>query len=122
LALKFYKLLTVAGLLLAASACTINPLKKYAGTFCTNLLTGDECFYLHEDGTGLIDDERTGQSVKIYWELMDDNKILYTADGTPNGSTITFSEDASEFVGRGSVFQIPVPLTYKKQEEAAHNE
>ena len=114
--MKFYKLLTVAGVLLTASACTISPLKKYAGIFCTNLINKEECFYFYEDGTGLVDDGNI--SLRIQWELIDENKVFFTAEGTPRGSIVTFSEDQSEFVGRGSFFQLQIPLTYKKQENA----
>ena len=100
---------------MAASACTPNPLKKYAGTFCTNSPIVDECFYLYEDGTGVVDDEGRGISGRVYWELIDNAKALITADTTSVGKTITFSEDGNEFLGTGSIFQFQMPLTYKKQ-------
>ena len=114
--MRFYKLLTVAGVLLTASACTISPFKKYAGIFCNRLGNLEECFYFYEDGTGLVDDGNI--SLRIQWELIDENKVFWTADGTGRGSIVTFSEDRSEFVGRGSFFQFQIPLTYKKQENA----
>lgn len=118
--MNFYKLLTVTGLLLGASACTINPLKKYAGIFCNNIYNNEECFYFYEDGTGLVDDGNI--SLRIEWELIGENKVFWTAYGTPKGSVVTFSEDRSEFVGRGSFFQFQIPLTYEKQDNAAPKE
>ena len=114
--MKLYKLLVTTGVLLAASACTPNPFKKYAGTFCTSLINNEECFYFYEDGTGIADDGK--KSLRIEWELIGENKVFWTVYGASNGSIVTFSEDRSEFVGRGSFFQFQIPLTYKKQEDA----
>ena len=101
------------GVLLAASACTPNPFKKYAGTFCNKVFNQEECFYLYEDGTGIADDGKN--SLRIEWELIGENKVFWTVYGTPKGSILTFSEDRSEFTGTGSLFQFQVPLTFKKQ-------
>ena len=101
LALKFYKLLAVAGILLFTSSCAVNPLRKHAGTYCIDLDKSGVvwgCFYLKENGRGSMDSFMG--SANIEWELLSKNRIKIVNAFTGNGMSLILSNDGSKLIYR----------------------
>ena len=102
---------------MAASACTPNPLKEHAGTYCiesnSDALWG--CFYLKENGRGSVDSFMG--SGNIEWELLSENKIKIVNSITKTGLSLTISNDGSKL----NYYHVLWPISYHKQGLTAAN-